>query len=63
MLYFTVLLLGSMILTRPWKMYYDYKDPLLKDKNDTLEGVSAEQTLIRLKYKQKVNGWLTSAAK
>lgn len=55
----TGLMLASMVLTRPWKIYYDYKDPLLKDKDDTLQGVSSEATMRRLKYKQKLANWKT----
>ena len=42
-----------MILSYPYYVYYDYKDPLLKDKDDSFFGVSAEATMRRLKYKQK----------
>ena len=53
----TVMMLGSMVLTRPWKIYYDYKDPLLNDKDDTLVGISSEATMRRLKYKKKQANW------
>ena len=43
----------------PVRAYYDYKDPLLKDDGDTLQGVSAEATLRRLKYKKKTPDWQT----
>ena len=47
----------SMFITIPIRAYYDYEDPLLKDKDDSLEGVSAENTLRRLKYKKKTANW------
>ena len=50
---------GSWILTKPMKIYYDYKDPLLKDCDDSLVGISAEVTLRRLKYKKKMANWQT----
>ena len=54
-------MLMSMIGTYPWKMYYDYKDPLIIDTDDTLTGISTEATLRRLKYKQKAKNWLWMA--
>ena len=47
----------SYVFSRPWKWYYDYKDPLVRGSDDTLDGISADATLRRLKYKQKVAGW------
>ena len=57
LLFITGMMLASMVLTRPWKIYYDYKDPLLKDKDDTLVGISSEATMRRLKYKKKQLNW------
>ena len=53
LLVLTSLMLISMIFSLPWKIYYDYKDPLVKDKDDSLAGVSSEATMRRLKYKKK----------
>ena len=53
LLLFTLMMFTSMVFTRPWKIYYDYTDPLLKDKDDTLIGISSEATMRRLKYKKK----------
>ena len=57
LLFFTAWMVTSYVLTRPWKIYYDYKDPLLSSSEDSLDGISAEATLRRLKYKQKVSDW------
>ena len=60
LLIITALMLISMVFTRPWKIYYDYKDPLVKDKDDTLDGISSEATMRRLKYKTKQANWKTT---
>ena len=55
--YLTMIFVGFYVVNIPIKRYYDYEDPLLKDKDDTLDGVSAEATLRRLKYKKKTANW------
>ena len=55
---FTLVFLSLTIFSYPLRKYYDFKDPLLKDKDDSLENVSAEATLLRLKYKTKAKDWL-----
>ena len=57
LLLFSFFLFGHMVLNYPYRYYYDFKDPLLKDKDDSFHGVSAEATLRRLKYKQKQKNW------
>ena len=53
----SLLMASSWILTKPIKKYYDYKDPLVRDNDDTMTGISAEATMRRLKYKKKLPNW------
>ena len=57
LLFFSAMLFGHMILSYPYAVYYHYKDPLLKDKDDSFFGVTSEATMRRLKYKQKQRNW------
>ena len=38
-------------------LIHDYKDPLVNDEEDTIDKVSAENTMKRLKYKRKIKNW------
>ena len=38
-------------------LMYGYKDPLVKDEEDAIDQVSAENTLRRLKYRRKIKDW------
>ena len=55
--FLTMIFVTWRVVNIPIKRYYDYQDPLLKDKDGTLDGISTEATFRRLKYKKKISDW------